>query len=262
MRRHRARTWTAAATIALLAPLSVPAAASADLLPPILPTPAPPAPPVTPTPEPPATPNGNGVESMSPQEALAAADAAMTAARDVQYTGTVTTSLTGVAKTYESVKLVSGKDCSEILTHDGVIEFGYVVKGRKSYLRASKGFWRSSGIPGWAARKLHQRWVVSKARKSERRACRTSEIVPTEHRETFVAQPLVRHVNGSPSIEYRGSDGSDPLTLNIATTGPAYLLRVHSAGADDEMAYVLRGVDTGTKVKRPKRARDVRGWLR
>ncbi|WGX94930.1 hypothetical protein [Nocardioides sp. L-11A] len=203
----------------------------------------------------------NGVESMTPQQALAAAGAALGAAADVTWQGHVDATLVGSRQRYRSTRVTTPTGCSEILSLGG-FELRYLVKGRKAYLRAPKSYWRAHDAPGWAARRLADRWVKDKASQAERDGCRSESMVPLAHAAAFVAQPYERWIRNRPGIQFDGSDGVDPMVVIVATTGAAHVTKVRWGTDDDQSVYELAAVDAGVRIAKPRKARTLRGWLR
>ncbi|GAA1525808.1 hypothetical protein [Nocardioides humi] len=203
----------------------------------------------------------NGVESMTPDQAFAAASAALGAATDVSYEGSVDANLVGRRLRYQSTRVTTPQGCAETLRRGGFV-VRYVVKGGKAYLKAPKKYWKAHQAPGWAARRLHGRWVKGKASKAEREACRPAAMVPLAHASAFAAQPYERHVRGRPGIQFDGSDGVDPMVVIVATTGPPHVTKVSWGTSEDRSVYELTAVDVGVRIVKPRKARTVRGWLR
>lgn len=204
----------------------------------------------------------NGVETATSPVAFASATQAMSGLRDARYEGSVRL---GIGNDFDGVRQVTARgDCVERL-RNGKYRLTFLIKGRRGYFKASQAYWRRQNVPAPAARRLHQKWIRTKASPADRHGCTPAGIIPSpEQAEGFVPRPSAGDLGGGRMArEFNGYVPGAMLSLHIAVDGPAHVLRYYlNVDSTDVYVYDLTAVDTGVRIKRPRQARSVRGWLR
>jgi hypothetical protein len=174
--------------------------------------------------------SGNGVESKSATEIVAASRHAATGATSVHVAGSVVNE----GKTIDiDLQLATGKGASGSLTIDGQpIEI--VEVGDSFYLRASESFYRQIGGAA-AATLLKGKWLKAPLGSGE-----FASLSALTNLEKLLGGTLAAHgsltksasttINGQPAVGV--SDSNRQGTLYVATTGPAYPVAIVKAGAN------------------------------
>ncbi len=173
--------------------------------------------------------SGNGIDSKSASEIVAASKQAVTGATSVHVAGSVVNE----GKTIDiDLQLATGKGAAGSLTIDGQpIEI--VEVGDSFYLRASESFYRQIGGAA-AATLLKGKWLRAPLGSGE-----FASLSALTNLEKLLGGTLSGHgslsktasttINGQSAI---GVSDNSQGTLYVATTGPAYPVAIVKAGAN------------------------------
>ena len=161
---------------------------------------------------------------MSPSDALAQVKEAVAAATSVHIVGTGTTGGQPLAL---NLKLVKDKGGAGHVTVNG-LSFDIVRIGDKAYFKGSSSFWSKFGGSA-AAQLFNGKWLMAPANKGE-----LASFTPLTNLTALTNQVLASHgtlkmgdtteINGQPAVAI--VDQSNGGTLYVATTGPAYPLKL------------------------------------
>lgn len=178
--------------------------------------------------------SGNGVASRSPDQIVSASGSAVTHAKSVHVSGTITTS--GVPLTLD-LSLLSGQGGRGSISEAG-LSFQLVDVGRTVYIKGSPTFWQHFGGAA-AARLIGDRWL--KAPDSGQFA---SIATLTDLHQLFGAL-LLKHggltklgtstVNGQRVVGI--TNKSQGGILYVATNGPPYPVELKKQGGGGQIVF-------------------------
>ncbi len=171
-------------------------------------------------------PKSNGVAKMSPADALKQVKEAVSSATSVRIVGT---GKTGGQPLALNLKLVKGKGGAGHITVNG-LSFDIIRIGDKAYFKGSSSFWTKFGGSA-AAQLFNGKWLMAPANKGE-----LASFTPLTNLTALTNQVLASHgtlkmgdtteINGQPAVAI--VDKTNGGTLYVATTGPAFPLRLSS----------------------------------
>jgi len=180
-------------------------------------------------------PKDNGVAKMSPSDALAEVKDAVTGATSVHIVGTGST---GGQPLGLNLKLVKGKGGAGHITVNG-LSFDIIRIGDKAYFKGSSSFWSKFGGSA-AAQLFNGKWLMAPANKGE-----LASFTPLTNLTALTNQVLASHgvlkmgatteINGQPAVAI--VDQSNGGTLYVATTGPAYPLKLTPGKGKGAIAF-------------------------
>jgi hypothetical protein len=184
-------------------------------------------------------PPSNGVAAMRPPDMLAAAAAALRGVSSYRLQGTMTESSSAKTRTRMSISVYPGNAVWMVLADDrGVAQV--IIDGRKAYLRANHKFWAGGAhISAQLAALFANRWLVVSAAEGRSLSSTAGHFAP-RYLANCLAQPVgglakgaTTTVGGQQGIVLRergNAPGGQPMSLAIATAGPAYPLRLTATG--------------------------------
>jgi hypothetical protein len=171
--------------------------------------------------------SGNGIASKSADQIVTASNDAVSHAKSVHVSGSITTS--GVPLTLD-LRLVSGKGGSGKISEGG-LSFQLIDVGNTVYIQGSKLFWQHFGGAA-AAKAINGRWL--KAPDNGQFA----SVATLTNMQKLMGALLLSHghlikggtstLNGQQVVSV--TDKSKGGTLYVATTGPAYPLEIKKIG--------------------------------
>ena len=176
-----------------------------------------------------STSSGNGVESKSPQEILAAAKTAASGASSVHVSGSIVNEGKSIGV---DLHLVSGKGAAGTLTVEGQ-PIQIVEVGNGFYLKASEAFYAKMGGAS-AAQLLKGKWLKAPVNSGEFASLGALTSLDKLLGSTLKAPGTLTKTStttiaGQPAVGLADSTGKG--TLYVATTGPAYPVALVKQGS-------------------------------
>jgi hypothetical protein len=193
----------------------------------------------TPTTSTATTPASNGVAAMRAPDMLAAAANALRGVSSYRLQGTMTQLSAGSPRSRMSIAAYSHNAVSMVLAQ-GHVTIDLITDARKAYLRGSRRFWASSAhLDAKLAALFAGHWLVASAAQGRALLAVAGHFTP-RYLANCLAQPVgglakgrTTTVDGQPAIilrELGNAPGGQPMNVAIATTGPAYPLRLTATG--------------------------------
>jgi hypothetical protein len=200
-------------------------------------------------------PSSNGVADKTPNQILAAAEAAAVAAKAVHVAGAIHQNGTPLTL---NVHLVSGKGATGHMSENGV-GFDIIRIGDKAYIRGSNAFYAKFAGPK-TGKLLEGKWLVSSVSSGK-----FASLAPLTDQDAFFKGSLGAHgkltkgaittVNGQKVIAL--TDGNAGGTLYVATTGQPYPIQLVSPGNGAEGKITFDQWGNVVAITAPKNAVDV-----
>lgn len=196
-------------------------------------------------------PTSNGIADMKPVDALAEAAKVMGAYADITYTGFMTGGTDD--RLQATATHVLGEACELRLRGE---KFGVMtLRGveRTQYLnRDIENAMLIEELDRIAAQLWDDEWVSYQMDGDERDECYGEDLVPDgADRRSFKAG-ATRDVEGRQARLFVGKDADgEKLTLWIATTGSADVLRVQGKDSDGPWQFTLTETDSGVEITPP-----------
>ena len=165
--------------------------------------------------------SSNGIASKSPTQIVQAAVATMKSAKSVHISGSI-------AKTGKTVgidaTIFSNGDIDGTVTENGAV-VGVVKIGSTDYIRTTAAFYKAQGAPAPIAALMNGKWIElpDSSAGFGKQFTLSSLANSVQNGHGKVSAGTTSTVNGQPVVSVVDSKGG---TLYVATTGPAYPLRV------------------------------------
>jgi hypothetical protein len=199
--------------------------------------------------------SSNGIAAKTPNQILAAAEAAAIKAQGVHVAGRIAQNGTPLTL---NIHLVAGKGGKGHMSENGT-GFDIIRIGDKAYVRGSNAFYtRFAGAK--SAKLLEGKWLVSSANSGK-----FAPLTPLTDQVKFFKGSLSAHgkltkgaattVNGQKVIGL--TDGRGGGTLYVATTGQPYPIQLVSPGNGAEGKITFDQWGTTVTIAAPKSAIDI-----
>jgi hypothetical protein len=199
-------------------------------------------------------PPDNGIAKMTPDQALAAAKKAVAGATSVHIYGS---GKDGTNSLQLDLKLVKGEGGAGHFAANG-LDFDVVRIAQKAYFRGDKAFWAHFTTSAAIQQRLAGKWIAAPANKGDfAPLAAITNLVQLADQTIAAPGPFEMgdktEINGRQAIAI--NDTSDGATLYIATTGPAYPLKL-TAGQGTSGTITFADWDQPVLLSAPAKAVD------